>query len=227
MKVLLIDDDADLVDVTTYALRREGYTVVTAADGQRGLERLRAERPDLVLLDATLPGLNGFEVCRQIRQGSDTPIIMLSARVGEEDIIRGLNLGADDYVTKPFSTKQLAARMKAALRRAQAHAYDRPLREVRAGDLVLDVESHGVTKGGAPVHLTVLEFRLLHLLAMNEGRVIPYARLVEHAWGYDEGDASQLKTHISHVRRKLRLPPAGPGSLRAVVGVGYGLAHPA
>jgi len=227
VKVLIVDDDADLLDVTTYALRRDGFEVVVATDGQQALARWEAERPDLVLLDVTLPGLNGFEVCRQIRQASDTPIIMLSARTGEEDIVRGLTLGADDYVTKPFSPKQLTARMKAALRRTRAHAYDRPLREVRAGDLVLDMESHGVAKGGAPVYLTVLEFRILHLLAMNEGRVLPYARLVEHAWGYDGGDASLLKTHISHIRRKLRLPPAGPGSLRAVIGVGYSLARPA
>jgi len=227
MKVLYADDDADLLDVTTYALRREGFEVLAASDGQRALARWEAERPDLVLLDVTMPGLNGFEVCRRIRQASDTPIIMLSARAEEEDVVRGLTLGADDYVTKPFSAKQLVARMKAALRRSQAHAYDRPVRMVRAGALALDMESHEVTNGGIPVRLTTLEFRLLHLLAMNEGRVIPYARLIEHAWGYDGGDATLLKSHISHIRRKLHLSLTGPGSIRAVSGVGYSLVRPA
>ena len=223
MKVLFADDDADLLDVTAYALRREGYEVLAASDGQRALARWEAERPDLVLLDVTMPKLTGFEVCRRIRLASDTPIIMLTARGEEEDVVRGLNLGADDYVTKPFSAKQLVARMEAALRRSQVHAHDRPVREVRAGDLALDVESREVTKGGALVRLTTLEFRLLHLLAMNEGRVIPYARLVEHAWGYDGGDATLLKSHIYNIRRKLGLPPTGSGSIRAVSGVGYGL----
>ena len=225
MKVLIVEDDIDLLDLTTYALRREGYEVVAAVNGQQALARWEAERPDLVLLDGNLPGLNGFEVCRRIRQAGATPIIMLTARDQEEDIVRGLQLGADDYVTKPFSPKQLVARLKAVTRRAQAHAYDRPVREVRAGDLALDVEAHAVTKGGAPVQLTVLEFRLLHLLALNAGRVLPYARLVEHAWGYDGGDASLLKSHVHHIRKKLGLPPTGPGSLRAVSGVGYSLAR--
>ena len=225
MKVLYADDDADLLDVTAYALRREGFEVLAASDGQRALARWEAERPDLVLLDVTMPGLNGFEVCRRIRLASDTPIIMLTARGEEEAVVRGLALGADDYVTKPFSAKQLVARMKAALRRSRAHAYDRPVREVRVGDLALDVESHEATKGGESVQLTQIEFRLLHLLAMNEGRVIPYARLVEHAWGYDGGDATLLKTHIYHIRRKLKLPPKGPGGIRAVSGVGYSFAR--
>jgi len=227
MKVLYADDDADLLDVTAYALRREGFEVLAASDGQRALARWEAERPDLVLLDVTMPGLNGFEVCRRIRLASDTPIIMLTARGEEEAVVRGLALGADDYVTKPFSAKQLVARMKAVLRRSQAHAYDRPVREVRVGDLALDVESHEATKGGESVQLTQIEFRLLHLLAMNKGRVIPYARLVEHAWGYDGGDATLLKTHIYHIRRKLKLPPTGPGGIRAVSGVGYSFARPA
>ena len=221
MKVLLVEDDADVLDVTTYALRREGYTVLAAIDGQQALQRWEAEQPDIVLLDANLPKLNGFEVCRRIRQESQTPVIMLTAQ--DEDVVRGLTLGADDYVTKPFSAKQLTARMKAVLRRTQADSYRRATSEVRAGDLHLDLQSHEATKGGKQVQLTPLEFRILYLLGINEGRVIPYSRLVEYAWGYEGGDASLLKTHISHLRRKLGLPGDGPGSVKAVPGVGYTL----
>jgi len=224
MKVLVVEDDVDLLDLTTYALRREGYTVLAAIDGQQALQRWEAEQPDIVLLDANLPKLNGFEVCRRIRQESQTPVIMLTAQDEEEDVVRGLTLGADDYVTKPFSAKQLTARMKAVLRRTQADSYRRATSEVRAGDLHLDLQSHEATKGGRPVQITVLEFRILYLLAMNEGRVIPYSRLVEYAWGYDGGDASLLKTHICHLRHKLGLPADGPGSVKAVAGIGYSLA---
>ena len=223
MKVLIVEDDVDLLDLTTCALRREGYEVVAAVDGQQGLARWEAERPDLVLLDGNLPGLNGFEVCRRIRQEGQTPIIMLTARDREEDIVRGLQLGADDYVTKPFSAKQLVARMKAVLRRSQADPYRQAASVVRAGDLVLDLQSHEATKGGRAVQLTPLEFKLLYMLALNEGRVIPYSRLVEYAWGFDGGDANLLKTHISHIRDKLGIGRDAPGGIKAVGGVGYSL----
>ena len=223
MKVLVVDDDVDLLDLTAYALRREGYTVSAATDGQQALHRWESDRPDIVLLDVNLPKLNGFEVCRRIRHESETPIIMLTARDEEEDVVRGLQLGADDYVTKPFSAKQLTARMKAVLRRSQADPYRQAVSVLRAGDLTLDLHSHEVTKGGRLVQLTPLEFRILYMLAMNEGRVIPYSRLVEYAWGYDAGDSGLLKTHICHIRRKLDLPSDRKGGIRAVLGVGYSL----
>jgi DNA-binding response OmpR family regulator len=223
MKVLLVDDDADLLDLMHYALRREGYTVTTAMDGQQALQRWEAERPDIILLDGSLPKLDGFEVCRRIRHESETPVIMLTARDEEADIVRGLQLGADDYVTKPFSAKVLAARMKSVLARRSKGEDVQP--RVQAGDLVLDLESHEVTKGGVPAQLTPLEFRILYLLAMNEGRVVSYSRLVQYVWGYDDDERSSglLKTHVSHIRRKLRLPSTGPGSIRAVLGAGYSL----
>ena len=133
MKVLIVEDDADLVDVTTYALRREGYTVVSARDGERAIERWEAENPDIILLDGTLPKLDGFEVCRRIRREAQTPIIMLTARNQEEDVVRGFNLGADDYVTKPFSVKQLGVRMKAGRRRSQPDPYRQAGRRPPAG----------------------------------------------------------------------------------------------
>src|SRR5918912_1485407 len=154
MKVLLVDDDNDLLDLLHYALRREGYQVVTASDGAQGLARWRAEQPDLVLLDGNLPKLDGFEVCRQIRHEATTPVIMLTARGEEADVVRGLQLGADDYVTKPFSAKQLVARMQAVLRRARRDLVPPPAREVRAGELVLDLTAHQVTRAGRSVALT-------------------------------------------------------------------------
>lgn len=226
MKVLVVEDDVDLLDLTTYALRREGYTVLAAIDGQQGLHRWESDNPDIVLLDANLPKLNGFEVCRRIRHESATPVIMLTARDDEEDIVRGLQLGADDYVTKPFSAKQLTARMKAVLRRCQTDPYRQAVSQLTVGDLYLDLQSHEASKAGKLVQLTPLEFRILYMLAMNEGRVIPYSRLVEYAWGYDSGDANLLKTHICHIRKKLGLPPNKEGGIRAVPGVGYSLARP-
>ena len=223
MKALVVDDDLDLLDLTTYALRREGYNVLPAVDGQQALQRWESEHPDIVLLDANLPRLNGFEVCRRIRQESTTPIIMVTACDDESDVVRALQLGADDYVTKPFSQRQLAARMKAVLRRCSADPYDQAVNKVQAGDLVLDLNSHDTMRGGVPIELTAIEFRILFMLASNASRVIPYTRLVEYAWGYDSGDANLLKTHICHIREKLGLPLEARTGIKAVPGVGYRL----
>ena len=229
MKVLAVDDDVDHLDLLTYALRREGYSVLTAVDGEQAVRGFESENPDIVLLDANLPKLNGFEVCRRIRLNSEIPVIMLTARDEEEDIIRGLQGGADDYLTKPFSAKQLITRMKTVLRRCQADRYREPVSELTVGDLKLDLQSHEATKDGQLVQLTPLEFRILYLLAMNAGRVIPYSRLVEYAWGYygdyNTRDSSMLKTHISHIREKLNLRSDQKGGIRAVPGVGYSLAR--
>ncbi len=229
MKVLIVDDDLDHLDLLTYALRREGYTVLSAADGEQAVRGCETERPDIMLLDANLPKLNGFEVCRRIRFDSETPIIMLTACDKEDDILRGLQVGADDYITKPFSAKQLIARMKTVLRRYQADPYREPVSQLQVGDLRLDLQSHEAVKDGHPVQLTPLEFRILYLLAMNAGRVIPHARLIEYAWGYygdyNTHDSSMLKTHICHIREKLNLRADQQGGIRAVPGVGYSLAR--
>ena len=229
MKVLAVDDDVYQLDLLTYALRREGYTVLTAVDGEQALRACEAEDPAQVVLDANLPKLNGFEVCRQIRRTSEVPIIMVTARHDEEDILRGLQLGVDDYVTKPFSAKQLVTRTKAILRRCQADRYREPVSELTVGDLRLDLDSYEVTKAGRQVQLTPLEFRILYLLAMNAGRVVPYARLLEYTWGYygeyGTGNSSMIKTHIYQIRQKLQLNSAGPGGIKAMRGVGYSLAR--
>ena len=223
MRALIIDGDHDLLDVMTYALRREGYDIVAATHGEQGLERLRVDRPDIVVLDLKIGRPDGFEVCRRIRLESEVPIIMVSSSCEEADVLRALRLGADDYVTKPFSLKQLAARMETVLRRCRSTSHDRAARNVKAGDLELSLESYEVTRGGDPVQLTPLEFRILYMLAMNEGQIIPYARLVDYAWGFEGGDASLLKTHVCHVRQKLGLPLEGPGSIRSLATVGYTL----
>ena len=223
MKVLVVDDDVDLLDLITYALRREGYTVLAAVDGAQALHRWESENPDIILLDVSLPKVNGFEVCRRIREDSETPIILLTARDEEEDIVRGLQLGADDYITKPFSAKQLSARMKAVLRRCRSDSYHQVASELRVGDMVLDLQSHETIKAGQPIQLTPLEFRLTFMLAMNPNRVIPYSRLVEYAWGYESGDANLLKTHICHIREKLDMPLESKTGIKAVPGVGYRL----
>ena len=224
MRALIVDGDQDLLDVMTYAFRREGYEVVTAASGAQALDRFNADHPDIVVLELNLPRLNGFEVCRRIRLESEVPIIVASARHEEPDVLRALSLGADDYVTKPFSLKQLAARMETVLRRCRRSSHDRASRTVKAGDLELSLQTYEVTRGGGdPIQLTPLEFRILYLLAMNEGQIIPYARLVDYAWGFEGGEANLLKTHICHIRQKLGLPADGPGAIRSLATVGYSL----
>jgi len=221
MKVLMAEDDPDLLDVTSYALRRAGWQVVSAVDGQQALHRVEIDHPDIILVDINLPKMNGFDVCHRIRQDHDTGIIMLTARLDEKDIVRAFDLGADDYVCKPFSVKQLVARMNAVLRRVRSDWLSQPEGEVQAGDLRIDQRSHRVTKDGVRVQLTPLEFRILHMLAMNEGLVIPYSRLIEYAWGYDGGDSNLLKTHIYHLRRKLCLSPRQAYGIHAVSRIGY------
>ncbi len=225
MKILLVDDDVDLLDVTAYALRREGFTIIVATDGAQALRRWQSERPDLVVLDVGLPHHTGFEVCRTIRQGGDTPVILLTGLHAEEHVVRGFQLGADDYVTKPFSPRQLAMRIRAVLRRGPQTGQPEPVRQLRLGELALDRESHEARHGERAIALTPIEFRLLYILASNAGRVVSSSRLVDYAWGYDGGDVSLLKTHISHLRKKLALPQADLGDIRAVPRVGYRLTH--
>jgi DNA-binding response OmpR family regulator len=224
MKILLVDDDADMLDITSYALRREGFTVIMATDGTQALRRWRSERPDLVLLDVSMPRMGGLEVCRQIRQESSTPIIMLTAAGDEEHILQGFARGADDYVTKPFSPKQLAVRIRAVLRRSGENQMTSSSGQISGAGLILDLESHRVSFRDAAVQLTPIEFRILHLLIANAGRVVGFARMADYVWGYAGGDPSVLKTHISHIRSKLQLPREGPGAIRVVHGAGYYLA---
>jgi DNA-binding response OmpR family regulator len=225
------DDDADMLDVTTYALRREGYSTVTATDGPQALDKHTVERPDLVLLDLGLPRMSGFDVCRRIRETSATPIIMLTARCDDDNVVQGFLTGADDYVTKPFSHRQLAARIRAVLNRTHGGLTPEPTGSLVVGSLRLEMQSHDVTiRNERTVRLTPLEFRVLYILAINEGKVVSSSRLVEYAWGYESGEASLVKTHISHMRQKLGLDRRGAGAeqpddvrIRTIPWVGYSL----
>lgn len=231
MKLLLADNDRDMLDLSTYALRREGFNVVAVTDGAAALERWRDDQPDLILLDLSLPRIGGIDVLRRIRENdspaSETPVIMVTGRTAEEDVMSGFAAGADDYVTKPFSHRQLTARIRAVLRRRGT--FTEPGGEIRAAGLVIDCQGHQVWRDApdAPrIHLTPIEFRLLRVLTENVGRVVPSDRLVERAWGFGDGDATMLKTHICHLRRKIGLRPQDSGRPAVIVAlptVGYSL----
>ena len=223
MKALVIDDDPDMQVMVGHALQRAGYDVLSATGGQQGLDRLEASRPDIVLLDVNLPEVDGFEVCRRIRLSSQAPIIMLTARNEEEDVVRGFRLGADDYITKPFSMKLLTARMTTVLRRAKESQARQGDGRLRVDGLELDLQTMEVKKGDKDVHLTPLEFRILYMLAANPGRVVPYARLIEYAWGQEGGSPTHLKIRICNIRKKLDLPVDSETGIKAVVGTGYTL----
>ena len=225
MKILVVDDDLELLGLVSFALRQAGYLVVKASDGNEALAIFEREQPDLVILDVNLPGLSGFEVCRRLRAQSATPIMMLTVRGSEEDEVHGLDSGADDYLTKPFSPRALLARVRALLRRGEA---ERPGGEHKdrfyeSGDLKLDVENQAVSvRGAATVRLTNLEFRLLHYLLVNVGHTLPFEQLNRHVWGYrGEGDRQLLKQLVHRLRRKLERNPAEPEYLVTVTGVGY------
>jgi DNA-binding response OmpR family regulator len=219
MKILVVDDDLELLGLIGFALRQAGYLAITATQGGEALELFEREQPDLVILDVNLPVLNGFEVCRRIRAEATTPIMMLTARSSEEDQVQGLDGGADDYLTKPFSPRTLLARVRALLRRAEI---DRPA-PLTAGDLTLDVESQAVSvRAAPPIRLTSLEFRLLQYLLANAGHTLPAERLTIHVWGYrGVGDKQLLKQLVHRLRQKIERNPAEPQYIVTVAGVGY------
>lgn len=225
-KILLIDVDVDHADTVAYGLRRDGFTVLLAKDGLQGLRRWETEGPDLTIIDADLPRIDGFELCRRIRDQSDAPIILTSASERDDLIVRAFLAGTDDFISKPFSIRQLSLRIKALLRRVQTSRLQQQSNIVQVGDLTLDSESHEVLKGGSPVRLTPLEFRIMYMLALNAGRVVPTQRLVEFAWGNDADGPGMLKIHICHIRRKLGLRNGSPLQIKAVSGVGYSMSRP-
>jgi DNA-binding response OmpR family regulator len=223
MRVLLAEDDTDLLDVTTYALRKYGYEVVSVTDGALALERWQTSQPDLVLLDVNLPHLSGMDICREIRKQSSVPIIMVTAHNDENHVVEGFESGADDYVGKPLSYRALAMRMRTILQRRTDAPLVHPTTTAHAAGISVDLEGHEVLKDGRPARLTRLETRILFHLVSNAGRVLSTDRLIELTWNYEGGDAFALKTHICHIRQKLNLMKGQPGYICSVPHVGYKL----
>lgn len=224
-RVLVVDDEATLVDTIRYNLRREGYDVQVASDGNEALKLARAVAPDLVVLDLMLPGIDGLEVCRQLRRDSTVPILMLTAKDDEVDKIVGLEVGADDYMTKPFSMRELLARVRAMLRRSrmtQETAATEGAQSVRSGDLEADPLQRKVLLGDRSLQLKPKEFDLLVYLMQQRGRVLTRDQLLEKVWGYTfGGDTRTVDVHIRWLREKIEEEPGTPRRLETVRGVGY------
>jgi DNA-binding response OmpR family regulator len=227
MKILIADDDRDLVDLLTYWLKGHGYDILRAYDGEQAIATWRAGQPDLVLLDIGMPKVDGLEVCRQMSAESSAFILFLTGYDGEEDEVRALDRGADDYLRKPFSPAQLLARIRAVSRRATTTPQTSNTSLVRGGPLALDAMRHEVMRNGdgARVRLTPIESRLLYLLMTHPGQVLPTALIVERVWGYADADGTGLvKTHIRHLRQKVEQEPNAPRLIVTIPGVGYSFA---
>ena len=222
-RILVVDDEKTIVKGIKFNLEKEGYEVLVAYDGEEALQVFNEESPDLIVLDLMLPKMDGFDVCRNIRKTSDVPIVMLTARGEDIDKILGLELGADDYVTKPFNPRELAARVKAIIRRSQAPAGDSGnLQVIRLQDLQIDLFQHKVRVRDKEVDLTSKEFALLSLMASHPGRVFSREKLLEHVWGYDYyGDARTVDVHVRHLREKIEPEPSTPQLILTVWGAGY------
>jgi len=222
--VLLVEDEESYIEALEIGLRREGFVLEVARDGAEALERLDAVAPDLVLLDVMLPGISGIDVCREIRSRSDVPIIMVTAKGSEIDTVVGLEVGADDYVTKPYRLRELVARMRAVLRRRSGAAAeaDGPERVLTVGDVSVDTDSHDVRVRGEVVGLPLKEYELLVALLENAGRVLTRAALIDRVWGYDYvGDTKTLDVHVKRLRAKVEEQPGDPSRIITVRGVGY------
>ncbi len=220
-KVLVVDDDAKTVELVRLYLNRDGYRVITAGDGEEALRLAREARPDLIVLDLMLPGIDGLEVCRVLRQESEVPIIMLTALTTDDDRLRGLDLGADDYVSKPFSPRELAARVRAVLRRLPG---ERGPEKITHGALTVNFRQHEAYLAGRPLHLTPVEFKVLGTLAKEPGRVFSRAQIIDKALGHDfDGFDRTIDVHILKLRRKLEPDPRNPRYIKTIYGAGYKL----
>lgn len=221
-RILLVEDEEALSEPLTYLLEREGYDVAVAADGHSAVRAFHETAPDLVLLDLMLPGIPGTEVCRQIRAVSQTPIIMLTAKDSEVDIVVGLELGADDYVTKPYSSRELLARIRAVTRRRATEDAAPDEAVLEAGSVRMDVERHTVEVRGSETAMPLKEFELLELLLRNAGRVLTRGQLIDRVWGSDYvGDTKTLDVHIKRIRSRIEESPSEPRMLLTVRGLGY------
>lgn len=223
-RILIIDDEPMILDSVSYTLKQEGYDVITAKDGEFGLKLALTEEPALILLDLMLPGMDGLEICRAIRKESEVPIIMLTAKEGEIDRIIGLELGADDYVTKPFSIRELLARIKTVLKRVNTAGTSLPeqFKTINYGDLAIDLLGHEVLVKGEPVNLSSKEYELLRILASHPGQVLSREQLLNLVWGDDfYGDNRTVDVHIRWLREKIEEDAGNPKYIQTVRGVGY------
>ena len=227
-KILIVEDDRNLLDTLVYNIKKEGYDVITSMDGEEAVQSARKENPDLIILDIMLPKLNGLEVCRILRKEMTVPVLMLTARNEEVDKIIGLEVGADDYMTKPFSMRELIARIRAMLRRAamtvtQPDSVDKT---ITIGTLEIDTERHRITVSGKELDLSPKEYDLLVFLAVNKGFVFTREQLLEKVWGYEfAGDTRTVDVHIRWLRQKIESDPSRPEKLLTVRGAGYKLAE--
>lgn len=224
MKALIVDDDRVLADLVAFTLQREGFQVIKAYNGEMALKHWHADQPELVVLDVNLPDTDGFALCRQMRQEADTPIIMLTVRGDDDDVVQGLEMGADDYIHKPFSPRQLVARIQAVLRRAGKS----PVPAVRrVGDLTLDVGRREAQIGPDKIiQLTSLETRLLDYLMLNAGHVLTGDSIIDHVWGAEGADRDMLRQLVYRLRHKIEPDPTHPRYIETVSGLGYGLTLP-
>ena len=221
-KILVVDDEKKIVEILEAYLEREGYQVITAYDGKSALELVRSSTPDLIILDLMLPEVSGWDVCRELRQTSDVPVIMLTARDDTTDKIVGLELGADDYVTKPFDPKEVISRVRAVLRRSESKTAIKAV--LKVGDISIDTEKRLVRHGDSNIELTPIEFEILRVLAENPGRVYSRMQLLDKVQGDAyEGYERTIDSHIKNLRRKLELAPEHPRYIITVYGVGYKL----
>ncbi|MFU8855025.1 response regulator [Micromonospora sp. SL1-18] len=221
-RVLVVEDEESFSDALSYMLRKEGFEVSVAATGTSALTEFDRTGADIVLLDLMLPEMSGTEVCRQLRQRSHVPIIMVTARDSEIDKVVGLEIGADDYVTKPYSPRELVARIRAVLRRQSAEVTESGTPTLAAGPVRMDIERHVVTVDGAPVQLPLKEFELLELLLRNAGRVLTRGQLIDRVWGADYvGDTKTLDVHVKRLRSKIEPEPSAPRYIVTVRGLGY------
>jgi len=221
-RILIIEDERPMAEAVRFNLEKEGYEVDIALDGETGWKMFEAGPYDIIILDLMLPGMDGMEICRQVRQEGSTPIIMLTAKDSDVDKILGLEMGADDYMTKPFNMRELLARIKAVLRRAAAEEKRPPRRRMEAGDIVIDEERHEVMVSGEVVEMPLMEYRLLEIFMKNPGKALPRGYLISQAWGGDfYGQTKTLDVHIRRLREKVEKDPAAPMHIVTLRGVGY------
>jgi two-component system response regulator RegX3 len=225
-KILIIEDEAPLAEALKYTLQKEGYEVAIATDGAEGFERFTRDGADLLILDLMLPSMDGLEVCRRVRLASTVPIIMLTAKDSEVDEILGLEMGADDYITKPFNMRTLITRVKTVLRRSREPVSRGPEEPVRWGDIVMDGERHEVEVRGKPVQLTPTEYRLLEVFLARPGKALSRPKIMSEVWGDFYGSTKTLDVHIRHLREKIEVDPAHPEYVTTVRGTGYKLGAP-